>query len=579
MWKRIRLAGVLGVFLIIFMLIIACPKRTVQFETEGDNFYVLLNFDGRTEKISPWLDKEKGIYYFFLPSFVKEQKVYFSSVIPAQELLVDGVNMKRWSSLEWKKDNIYKVEIEDRLYLMTFMKGENIPSFFVKTESGSLDSIHSAKGYGEKGTLSVVGADGALQYAGGLEKISSRGNTTMLQEKKPYNIILDEKGHLGGLGTGKKWKLLALYFEQDKIHTKIIFDMAREIGLTYTPESTWVDLYCNGEYKGLYLLTESVDSHIESNKGYLIEKTGATQVSEEECSFTTDTGYIFKMKDPSYIDSEESEQLAEFVQNIENMIVEGDQDYKKYIDIDSLAKQFLIDKIVLEADAMSLSTYFFKDNNKNMLYAGPLWDYDRAIGERFPDYEIPIEGEPNGMNVWYMALYQDEEFYNAMINVYIKLLPYFEEILNTDIDNYAERIDASVEMDDVLMSTYETPIKMLDLKSYTDYESYIRYFKYFLAHRLNYLNTVWGIHDKDFSVPESSGKIHEVTFFVEGGTILETRMIMDGKCLKDLPVLEEEGYAGGWYFTGREGAGGLDKIYNEKIPIYEDTILYAEKLP
>lgn len=57
---------------------------------------------------------------------------------------------------------------------------------------------------------------------------------------------------------GKKWNLLALFYEWDRMHTKIALDMAREMGITCTPESTWVDLYCNGQYVGLYLLTETV---------------------------------------------------------------------------------------------------------------------------------------------------------------------------------------------------------------------------------------------------------------------------------------------------------------------------------
>lgn len=571
MGKRLHLLGLLVLALFLWGIIMFDQRRMIQFVVNEDGFAVTLEIDNKAVPIYPWYDQEKGLYYFFLPACTLDRKLYFDNVDNGN-IMINNSTMGRMKHLIWEQGEIYTFEINGDNYQITFMKSEKIPAFFMETDSGNMDYVHADKHNEEKGSLMVVDADRALQYQGVLDKIKMRGNTTVLQDKKPYGIELAKPTALCGMDSGRNWKLLALYFEYDKIHTKLIFDMAREIGLTYTPDSTWVDLYCNGEYQGLYLLTQSVTANLDNDDGYLIEKTNKFQVEADEVSFSTDKEYLFKMKKPAYISAGQTEELAGYIQEIETLLVTGDKRYREYIDIDSLAKQFLIDKIVQEGDAMGLSTFFYiKDG---IVYAGPLWDYDRAMGGRYPDYETPIEGPPNWMAEWYMALYQDEDFFCAMQETYRELLPYFKRLLQEDIDKYVETVGASVAMDNVLMATYTTSVETSDLRSYTEYESYIRYLKYFLANRLNYLNRLWGISDWGFEIPISTGAYHRVTFQLPDGTVMETREVMDGLCIDELPKLDETEYIG-WHFLCREG--GVDKLYSSKIPIYEDMVLYAKK--
>ncbi len=568
MKKRMCLACILGVLLFICGIFALSQDRMMQFKIDGKPFSVVLTIQNNEEEILPWYDEEKGLYYFFLPSFITNRKLCFDKT--CEDVKVNGLEMKKWNHLHWEQGEIYSVKINDTAYQVTFMKSENIPAFFMKTDSGNTDYIYADKHNEEKGQLMAVGADKALQYNGSLSKISLRGNTTVMQSKKPYGIKLDKSAALCGMNSGKSWKLLALYFEQDKIHTKLIFDMARDIGLNYTPDSSWVDLYCNGQYQGLYLLTESVTSNLDRFNGILIEKSNKNQIDTDEISFSTNLEYLFKLKKPEYITQSQTNDLADYIQEIETFITTGDSQYAECVDIISLAKQFLIDKIVLEGDAMSLSTFFYIKDEK--LYAGPLWDYDRAMGERFPDYETPIEGPPNGMAEWYMALYNDEEFFAAMQDAYRELLPYCRQILQNDIDKYVEEISASVAMDSILMAKYVTPSGMSDLQSYTEYESYIKYLKFFLASRLNYLNGLWGISDWAFEVPASTGEYHTVKFQLPDGMVVDTMEIKDGECIKELPPPDEKTYTE-WSFLCREG--GYNKPYFSKIPIYENITLYA----
>lgn len=565
MRKRAGLTGILGILLLVYVLGNSGQKQMVQMRIEGAQICLSLRVNHGTVKIKSWYDEERGFHYFFLPSCVKEQKIYLD-MIHSRTAKIDGAPLSE-GYFQWEQGAVHSLETVDAVYQIIFMRAENIPSLFIETKSGSMDYIHADKENHETGSLMVIDDKANIQYNGKLMKISGRGNSTWLPFKKSYSIELPDKYPVCGMDPGKKWKLLSLYFEPDKVHSKIILDVGRKAGLEYTPESTWVDLYCGGEYKGLYLLTESVSSNLGTDNEYLMEKSIPAQVTADDVSFgTSQMGYLFKLRKPASPGKEQADNAKAFMQSIENKVIEGNGAYKDHIDFESLSKQFVIDKITLEADAMVMSTYFVKKKGEDRLYAGPLWDYDRSMGERVPDFETPVEVFADGsMAGWYYTFYNDSEFYEAVVSVYKEMLPYWKEVLDGKIDEYTERIKASVDMDNVLMQKYAV---RNEINSYTLYESYVKYLKYFLANRLNYLNGVWGIEDIRFEQPSSNGVIHKVSLAGEDGRIMEVMQVLDGDCINELPTLDEAVYYG-WCFEG------TNKLYNNKIPVYEDMILYT----
>ena len=583
MKKTIKLICLLAVFILFGCFIFSIQNRTVQFQTDENNMPVLsLKADDNIELLHPWLDESSGLYYFFLPSFVSDNRIFCDNLDDG-DITINGTALSKWSSFEWEAENTYTLECKGQTYEVAFMKSANLPSLFLETESGDMEYLNADKENEEAGNICIVNPTKNVEYKGNLKKISARGNSTFATNKKAYSITLDKSYALCGLEAGKKWNLLAMYYEYDKIHTKLVYDMADFLDMEYTPGCTWVDLYCNGEYQGLYLLTEAVtvgegrveihdldkekDNTSNISGGYLIEREVSERLESGEANFTTDTcNYLFTLKSPKEPSVEELDYIKNYIQNIENLILSGDESYKNYIDMDSFAKQFLIDKIVLNPDAMKMSSFYYKDRNSDILKAGPLWDYDRAFGTSLPDYTASIESYPDSMNDWYMTLYQDEEFYNKLISYYKQLLPFFEDVLNNRIDEYAALISSSVSMDTTLRPILTTQNTMM---SYGEYESYVKYLKYFLANRLNYLNELWNISYETFPVPSSTNEYHTVTFIMDDGTILETRQIKDGDFIEDIPALDYTVYSGWQFFQ-------TQKLYSKTIPIYEDITFYAK---
>lgn len=61
------------------------------------------------------------------------------------------------------------------------------------------------------------------------------------------------------MGAGENWLLISNAFDETMLRNLITFDMARQLKVPYTPEAKHVNLYINGEYRGLYLLSEKVE--------------------------------------------------------------------------------------------------------------------------------------------------------------------------------------------------------------------------------------------------------------------------------------------------------------------------------
>ena len=102
----------------------------------------------------------------------------------------------------------------------------------------------------------IVGDDDS--YVDAAAKIKLRGNSTLWVNKKAYKIKFNEKQDLLNMGADKEWALLANYFDPTHLRNYYAYNLAKVLGLEYSVECKFVDVYINGIYNGLYLLSETV---------------------------------------------------------------------------------------------------------------------------------------------------------------------------------------------------------------------------------------------------------------------------------------------------------------------------------
>ncbi len=384
-----------------------------------------------------WYLDDDGIYYFFMPSSAD-----LSSVVLYHNFGTLSINGKTVSSgdklSDLKKNETMEFNADGKACKVKIMQSSKVASLFLTTESGSMSNINSdpIHEYSESGQLLLIDSDGSVSYDGELSSIKGRGNTTWRNiAKKPYNIKLPSKASLLGMKASKKWCLLANGQEHSLLRNRVVYDLADEVGLDYSPESRFMDVYANGEYLGSYQMTEKVElgknnlvsitdlqgntedalqaagynSDIESYRvksegnrwggrsgyelplnpdditgGYLIEYVAGP---EENCHFVTNSGQSVDLKTAASI--EQVNYIADFVQDMEDALYSPTgynskgKHYSEYIDVESAALMYLIEELSVNIDAGISSCFFYKDSDSNgdgKLHAAPVWDYDVAFG-------------------------------------------------------------------------------------------------------------------------------------------------------------------------------------------------------
>ncbi|MBQ5808358.1 MAG: CotH kinase family protein [Clostridia bacterium] len=155
-----------------------------------------------------------------------------------------------------------KLTADDIVY-----ENEKLPQVYITTADGF--QVTSKKEYTEC-SVRIELNDRFAEYVstytddnGGGALLRARGNASYnnpeMKEKNKYSykLKLDTKANMLGMGESKHWYLINNWRDISAMRHKLAYDFAAVLGLT-TTNATWVELYYNDEYRGLYLLTESV---------------------------------------------------------------------------------------------------------------------------------------------------------------------------------------------------------------------------------------------------------------------------------------------------------------------------------
>ena len=239
---------------------------------------------------------------------------------------------------------------------------------------------------GEDGKTYVEAIDDNAQ-------IKVRGNTTADETSKlPFNIKFDTKVNLFDMGASKKYCLLANYKDNTYIRNALVFELSDMLGLEYSCKYKIVDLYANGKYSGSYMLTTAVDVgedrvDIDKELDYLIEIEYSFTKDADECFYfepsknpTPIFGMRLLINEPETADmtGKSMSRLHTLISHIEFAIYSGDWELiQQYVDVDSVAKYYVLHEIFKEIDIFWDSTRFYIEDGK--LHGGPAWDFDLSM--------------------------------------------------------------------------------------------------------------------------------------------------------------------------------------------------------
>ena len=310
-----------------------------------------------------------------------------------------------------------------------------VPTITVTTAEGNGCELQKADGY-VTAEISVKDVDGSV-LADSVE-FKVRGNTTALKwvEKKAFTFKFSKKKNVLGMGKGKKWALIANAFDPTLLRNYLAFETARELGLDYTSEKKFVELWLDGSFRGSYLLCEPVqagsdrvDIDVDSNGGlndFLVEYESTVATPNPDDTYFTVSGARFIAKEPEEPTDGQLEYLKTTLGDIITTLKAGTRaDIEEKVDMTSFVRYYLLNEYYKTYDFSVTSVYFYYKDGR--LYAGPAWDYDLSMGNENPETSQRCKNANSPQGI----------FANTNLYAYLAKKDWFKELVKREYEeNY-----------------------------------------------------------------------------------------------------------------------------------------------
>lgn len=375
-------------------------------------------------------------------------------------------------------------------------------------------------------TINVDHPDDKWDYEG-TGRIRGRGNSTWLwYDKKPYRIKLDEKASIVGLAAEKDWVLLANFRDPTHMMNTFVFELGHVMGLPYTNHSRFMEVNLNGEYIGLYQLTEQIEQGknrvaVDDMEGILIAldvDDGPYYSPDSGDNFYSDIyGMPVCVKFPEDTDvSDIRSELAKLESAIlsirrskgdEAAIKAGMDKVRELLDVQSFIDYLIIQELIYNVElAAPRSMYMHKDKGGKWVM-GPLWDFDAGFDfdwgtmydghNYFDSYRklmlgkdpIHHNGGNGGVPEFFTDIFRSDEFCEEFIARWEEISP----LIMTEVWDNTEKYITAAE-DAMIRNSERWPIYFPSdswPEDEIDFEEEIDNLYVWLTERIDYLTPIF----------------------------------------------------------------------------------------
>ena len=358
-------------------------------------------------------------------------------------------------------------------------------------------------------------------------RIRGRGNSTWeWYPKKPYRIKLDESAPVLGMDANKDWVLMADYRDVTHLMNNVGFSMAHYLGLPCANHSRYARLTLNGEYLGLYMVTEQVEEGghrvpLDGLQGILLAldiNDGPGDVPHSTENFYSE---VFRsaacVKYPENATTDVRDRVKTEFAKLERAIdgLEWDA-LQQMLDIPSMIHYIMIQELIANVEMDNgnsmRSGYIHRYSNSSKWVMGPLWDCDGGFSYNWGDmydysgwghtyfesYKVLIYGSDpykgkgaygSGVSDFFSKLFGMPEFVKAFKQRWNEV----KEGLLTEV---LENIEATEE---VIEEAADEDTAIWDIYNY-DHSTEVEKLTRWLKNRFSYLDGVFNAY------PENAGE-------------------------------------------------------------------------
>ena len=397
------------------------------------------------------------------------------------------------------------------------MRLTNLPHIYINTFTGS--SITSKTNY-VLARMWYVDEQNNVTFYDSLE-IRGRGNSTWSLAKKPYRIKFHEKEKFLGQGyaKAKKWTLMANHGDKTLIRNALTRELGEFVGMDFNPAAKFVDLTLNDKYVGNYQISDQVEVRPhrvniteqdyplaeESNitGGYLLEADGFTDFQNGVTGFYTprqNSPIRIHYPDEDEIDNSQYKYIRNCVYELESRLFgsqfkEPEAGYRPLVDSVSLANWYIATEVSGNPDGF-YSTYFYKEQDDDRFFWGPLWDYDIAYGNdnRIGDTSRKLMTEvafgASVFRAWPVRMWEDPWFAKLINRRYREVVDSgVQAFMLEKIDSLASLLQRSQEKNFEVWGINKRALRECVL--YSTYDQYINDLRSYVTTHIPFLETAF----------------------------------------------------------------------------------------
>ncbi|MBQ7474694.1 MAG: CotH kinase family protein [Clostridia bacterium] len=266
--------------------------------------------------------------------------------------------------------------------------------------------------------------------------IRGRGQASWGLEKKSYKLKFPEKVCLmddSGSGVkAKDWTLIACHSDKSLIRNYLGFKLASKLdGIEWTPYGELVHVYLNGEYRGVYLLSEHVEvakgrvdikDGTKDNIGFLIEYDSWATGDYNSDMFSS-SGIKYSVQS-DFGNTDQVIAMKCHLETVFNAVREGDREkIERLVDLRSAIDIYLINEVYRNNDVDWSSFFMYFKEPQGKLFFGPVWDLNLAFGNSSEQtstsglavgHIISTTGKYKGIRNEWLAAFLSNEWFREM---------------------------------------------------------------------------------------------------------------------------------------------------------------------
>lgn len=335
--------------------------------------------------------------------------------------------------------------------------------------------------------------------------IRGRGNSSWEMPKKSYKIEFAKKQSMLGMPKDKDWALIANYADKTMMRNFIAYRLSAALGAYYAPRCEFAELYLNGEYLGVYLLTETIkisENRVDipkNDNSYIVEfdkkyKSGEQVVFSDIIS-ENGTGKPFRIHYPKNASESVLETVKKHIEDFEMFLKsiksKKENDIESWVDIESSVKHYWVQELMKNPDAGFYTSVYFVWTKGDKIKMGPVWDFDLAAGNAVDEGGKKVDDLVIRSSYWNKYLFKDSYYAQMTKDFWNQKYEYFTGILDS-IDIYKERLARPAENNFKRWNILEKTSDPWYPESFKTYDEAVEWLKDWIANRILWIDSEIG---------------------------------------------------------------------------------------